>query len=247
MGLRVSGGRRLQSPPGDRARPTPARVRQAVMNMLAPQLAGSRWLDLCSGSGVMGCEALQRGAAAVVAVEQDRRIAATARTNLESVRAGLTPAPLACVHTAEVLHWLGQRPEAEPGFDWIYADPPYASKLYGPIAERIGQQGWLRPGGTLIWECASHLVPALPLGWRLQQQRRYGSTSLVLLTPASAAEHGAAAVLVPGRHEQAEQGDGDQTEHDAAEQGFDHDVARRLGRPQFFHDHGPTARPTSPP
>ncbi|MFS6825881.1 RsmD family RNA methyltransferase [Cyanobium sp. ATX-6F1] len=47
--------------PGEIARPTTARVRLAVMNLLAPDLAGARWLDLFCGSGVMGCEALQRG------------------------------------------------------------------------------------------------------------------------------------------------------------------------------------------
>ena len=70
MSLRLSGGRRLQSPPGSAARPTAARVRLAVMNLLAAEIPGCRWLDLCSGSGVMACEALRRGASEVVAVEQ---------------------------------------------------------------------------------------------------------------------------------------------------------------------------------
>ena len=87
MSLRVSGGRRLQSPPGSTARPTAARVRLAVMNLLAAEVPGSRWLDLCCGSGVMACEALLRGASEVVAVERDRRIAAVARSNLAAVRA----------------------------------------------------------------------------------------------------------------------------------------------------------------
>ena len=89
MSLRLSGGRRLQSPPGNIARPTPSRVRLAVMNMLAAELPGSRWLDLFCGSGVMGCEALQRGAAAVVAVDQQRAMTSTSRTNLELTDAGI--------------------------------------------------------------------------------------------------------------------------------------------------------------
>ena len=68
MSLRLSGGRRLQSPPGNTVRPTSSRVRLAVMNLLAAELPGCRWLDLCCGSGVMACEALQRGAREVVAV-----------------------------------------------------------------------------------------------------------------------------------------------------------------------------------
>jgi hypothetical protein len=66
-GLRLSGGRRLLSPPGLVARPTAARVRLAVINLVADQLPGCRWLDLCCGSGVMACEALLRGAALAVA------------------------------------------------------------------------------------------------------------------------------------------------------------------------------------
>ncbi len=110
MSLRLSGGRRLQSPPPNGARPTPARVRQAVMNMLAPELPGCSWLDLCCGSGAMACEALQRGAARVVAVDQDRRHAALARANLEAVAAGLgssrSQPPAVQVHHCEALLWL---------------------------------------------------------------------------------------------------------------------------------------------
>ena len=85
MTLRISGGRKLQSPPGEIARPTASRVRLAVMNLLARELPGCRWLDLCCGSGVMACEAIQRGAGAVVAIEQDRRIAAIAKAGADII------------------------------------------------------------------------------------------------------------------------------------------------------------------
>jgi 16S rRNA (guanine(966)-N(2))-methyltransferase RsmD len=217
------------------------------MNLLAAELPGCRWLDLCCGSGVMACEALQRGAACVVAIDQDRRIAATARANLDAVRRGLARDAEVAVHTADVRGWL-QR--ADPmAFDLIYADPPYASDLHAAIAAGVRRSGRLRPGGTLIWECAASLVPDPPPGWRLRGQRRYGSTALVLLEldpggatdPESTAEHTAAPVLVPGCHEQSEQGHGDQAEHDAAEQRFDHDGIALVGRPQFFHELEPTA------
>jgi len=179
--LRLSGGRRLQSPPGDRARPTAARVRQAVMNMLAPQIRGSRWLDLCSGSGVMACEALQRGASQVEAIEQDRRIARVAAANLEAVTVGLGQQ---CgrwrVSTQEAVRWLHS--SQAQAFDLIYCDPPYAAGLYGPLAAAIAARDWLQPDGLLIWECSTAALPEVPVPWTLVQQRRYGSTSLLVLS-----------------------------------------------------------------
>ncbi|WP_216919233.1 16S rRNA (guanine(966)-N(2))-methyltransferase RsmD [Synechococcus sp. CCAP 1479/9] len=183
MTLRLSGGRRLQSPPGVTARPTAARVRLAVMNLLANRVPGSRWLDLCCGSGVMACEALQRGAAEVVAVERDRRIAAVARANLELVRQGRSASPEATprcrVDGDEVLRWLGRSDPS--GFDLIYADPPYAAGLYVPIAAAVLRGGWLAPGGILVWECASDGVPEVPRGWQARDQRRYGGSTVMLL------------------------------------------------------------------
>jgi len=202
MSLRLSGGRRLQSPPPNGARPTPARVRQAVMNMLAPELPGCSWLDLCCGSGAMACEAMQRGAARVVAVDQDRRHAALARANLEAVAAGLlnsrSQPPAVHVHQCEALLWLrNNRPAANGNyianansadltternsFDLIYADPPYAAGLYESLAAAVHQGDWLRAEGQLLLECGSSLVPPVPRNWELVDQRRYGSTTLLRL------------------------------------------------------------------
>ncbi len=192
MSLRLSGGRRLQSPPGELARPTAARVRQAVFNLLAPELAGCRWLDLCCGSGVMACEALQRGASQVVAVEQDRRIAAVARANLAAVAGGLRrqgPPPSFAVLQAEVLSWLARPDDAQAqrsaGFDLIYADPPWPIDLHSAIAAAVAEGHWLSAGGTLVWECPSGRVPAPPCGWQLRDSRRYGNSTVVLLEAAA--------------------------------------------------------------
>ena len=240
MSLRLSGGRRLQSPPGAVARPTASRVRLAVMNLLAPRLAGSRWLDLCCGSGVMACEALQRGVAEVVAVERDRRIAAVAKANLELVATARQAPAAVSVVRREVLQWLDS--ERSSPFDLIYCDPPYRAELYGAMAEAVMRGDWLAPEGLMLWECGSDAVPAVPAGWIARDQRRYGGTTLILLQaeqhgereacgvrvdpqpPAqgSAAEGTAAAVLVPGGHKQPNQSHGDQTEDDAAEEGFNH-------------------------
>ena len=185
MTLRISGGRRLVSPAGSAARPTTSRVRLAVMNLLSAHLEGARWLDLCCGSGVMGCEALQRGVAAVVAVDQDLAMAATARTNLETVRSGLRRPVTVEVLCRPLPRWLegGACRTAGGPFDLIYVDPPYDAGLHQPIAVSALQHGWVAAGGLLIWECGSGRVPQPPAGWELSQQRRYGSSEVVLLTP----------------------------------------------------------------
>ena len=194
MSLRLSGGRKLQSPPGSTARPTPARVRQAVMNMLNADLPGCSWLDLCCGSGVMACEAIQRGARRVVAVDQDRRMAATARSNLSLVAAAQTPPAEVMVVQQEVLRWLRQGASGSvagwadesgaghSGFDLIYADPPYASGLYQQLSEAIAAGGWLNAGGLLLLECASSEVPAIGAGWTVLKQKRYGTSTVLILT-----------------------------------------------------------------
>lgn len=225
MNLRLSSGQRLQSPPGHGARPTTSIVRQAVMNVLAPRLRGCRWLDLCSGSGAMACEALLHGAARVQAVEQNRQVAAVARRNLE----GLGPRfnGLWQLDCCDLRRWLKQT--APEKFDLIYADPPYAAGLYGAILGGISAGNWLAPGGEVWLEAATESPPTLASGWEERGRRRYGRT-LVLQwikedsAPTTSAAQGAAAaaVLVPGGHKQAHQGDGDQTQNDAAEQGFDH-------------------------
>lgn len=184
MSLRLSGGRRLLSPPGTLARPTAARVRQAVMNMLASRLAGSHWLDLCCGSGAMGCEALQRGAARVVAVERDARIFEVARSNLEVVAAGRRPAAEVLVVRQEVLRWLepGCQARQMPGFDLIYADPPYRAGLHAAIAKAVAEGGWLRAGGLMLLECGSQDIPTIPESWRMQAIRRYGGSSVLIMS-----------------------------------------------------------------
>lgn len=226
MSLRLSNGRRLLSPPGDRARPTAARVREALFNQLQGDVAGRSWLELCCGSAAMSCEALLQGAERVLAVEQDRRLALVARRNLLAL--GEAYDGRWQVVTADVRRWLNRCDDragdrCDESFDLVYADPPYRAGLYGSVLEGLEAGGWLSPRGRVWLEAAANEPPSLPIGWRELRQRRYGSTVLLEVTPVSAPQGAAtAAVLVPGGDEQAEEGDGDQAQNDAAEQGFDH-------------------------
>ena len=181
--LRLIGGRRLRSPQGQWTRPTTSRVREAVMNMLSAEIRGCHWLDLCSGSGVMGCEALIRGASHVVAVEKDARTAAICRENLELVASN--DACDATVHVIKrnLLSWLKEgRPDSERRFSIVYFDPPYASGLYQPVLDMLECGDWVRPRGLVVCEYATKEVVEIPSGWREVDRRHYGTSSLLILS-----------------------------------------------------------------
>ncbi|MEN9252650.1 MAG: 16S rRNA (guanine(966)-N(2))-methyltransferase RsmD [Thermostichales cyanobacterium BF4_bins_65] len=181
MTLRIAGRRSLPIPAG--ARPTAGRVRQALFNILQGQVAGSRWLDLCAGSGSIGAEALCRHCHSVVGVEvspQAARLLAQTWQRLaqpeQSIRVILADAGQAVRDLAE----QGWR------FDFIYCDPPYHSPLYEHLLPQLPPL--LTPTGTLIVEHHRHHPLGDPPGLVLWQQRHYGQTSLSFYQPADCEE-----------------------------------------------------------
>ena len=180
--LRLTGGRRLLSPPGHDTRPTTARVREAVMNILGPRLDGCLWLDLCSGSGVMACEALQHGAQAVVAVENHPATARICSKNLQTVGNSLADEPHIKVIRQDVVDWL-QRNWTGPAFDLVYFDPPYDADLYNQVIRQLSQGTWLHDDSLLICEHRSRRTPATDQNWTVRDQRKYGISSLLMLSP----------------------------------------------------------------
>lgn len=181
--LRLSGGRRLQSPRGKQTRPTTGLVRAAVINMLADRLRECHWLELCSGSGVMSCEAIERGAQRVVAIERDRGTAAICRINLMATASGQRTAPHIEVIQSDLRRWLNRgRPKADPGFDLVYFDPPYEAELYLTGLEALRHGNWLRQGALVICEHASNRAPGIPEAWWMRDQRRYGNSSVLILS-----------------------------------------------------------------
>jgi len=104
-----------------------------------------------------------------------------------------TPPPQLTVVQQEVVRWLGQGRHAaslhgrtvdSAGFDLIYADPPYTAGLYAPLLESLAAGHWLNSDARVMLECASAAIPALPAGWRLIRERRYGSTTVLLVDKA---------------------------------------------------------------
>ena len=124
--LRIIGGqwrsRRIELPAGTRVRPTPDRVRETVFNWIAPWLSGAKCLDLYAGSGVLGFEALSRGAAGVIFVEQDRRLARGIEVNGASLGLQANDAGMQ-VLAIGAEQFLNSN--CATSFDIAFLDPPY--------------------------------------------------------------------------------------------------------------------------
>lgn len=176
MAIRIQGQRKLATPSGNQTRPTTAKVRQAVFNIWQNSVFGCRWLDLCSGSGAMGAEALVRGARVVVGVEKNPAACRLIQQNWQSVAQAEQHLQ---VIRADVLQALRQLPSIP--FDHIYFDPPYDSPLYQPVLTLIAELNLLAPTGELAIECRTRHLPDLT-GLGACRQKVYGSTSLILVS-----------------------------------------------------------------
>ncbi len=170
------GGRRIRTPEGSATRPTTDRVREALFSSLEAQLGsltGLRVLDLYAGSGALGLEALSRGAAALTAVESDRR---TARLVADNARELGLAAEVVGQPVARVLALSPERP-----YDLVLADPPYA--FPNPEVEHVLglllTRGWLAAEALLVLERPARAPePTWPEGVSEVRSRRYGETML---------------------------------------------------------------------
>lgn len=189
--MRVVGGKhkghQLVAPKGLDVRPTTDRVREAVFNVLAhgsflaAGLEGLRVLDLFAGSGALGLEALSRGAAFALFVEQAPAARGAIQKNIETL--GLTGHTK--VFRRDALQ-LGRRPAnvARP-FDLVFLDAPYGSGA-GPIALQHARDGdWLAPQARAVLEIsAKQDLPSIN-GFTMEDSRIYGDTQVMFLISAA--------------------------------------------------------------
>ncbi len=168
-------GTRLQTPVNQQIRPTSDRVRQAVFNILehgieGVQLKGTRVLDLFSGTGALGLEALSRGAAFCVFIDMDATARGLVRANVE--RAHMTGQ---CRISPRDACNLGPIGKYQP-FDLVFADPPYGRGLAEKAAVSVIQGAWLNQGALMVAEEANNAQFDWPDGFSALDERRYGDT-----------------------------------------------------------------------
>jgi 16S rRNA (guanine966-N2)-methyltransferase len=143
----------LKSLKGLALRPTSDKLRETLFNVLAPNIAGARFLDLFAGTGAIGIEAISRGAAEVVFIEKHSPAAALIRRNLEAlgIHSGVT------VLAADVLRGLealaSRETASASGFGCIFLDPPYAAaEDYARVLRFLGSSELLVPDGVVVAE-----------------------------------------------------------------------------------------------
>ncbi len=174
MAVRIYGNRQLKTLPGQETRPTSARVREALFNIWQGRIAHCRWLDLCSGSGAMGAEALCREASYVIGIEQSGAACSIIKQNWQQVA---QPEQKFRVLRGDVV--LKLKTLAKQQFDYIYFDPPYASSLYQPVLEAIANYNLLNPDGEIAVEHNPKFWTATPItNLTISRQKTYGKTNL---------------------------------------------------------------------
>ncbi|MEG3848357.1 16S rRNA (guanine(966)-N(2))-methyltransferase RsmD [Microcoleus sp. herbarium19] len=177
MSLRICGNRQIKTLPGLATRPTPSRVREALFNIWQGTIAGCRWLDICTGSGSMGAEALCRQAASVTGIEQSAKACAIIRENWEKVADESQTFQILRGNATAKLAAL-----APEEFDRIYFDPPYASDLYEPVLNAIASQEMLAPDGEIAIEHSPERSVQPISGLEICRQKVYGNTALTFYT-----------------------------------------------------------------
>ena len=171
-------GRPLAAPSGEGLRPTSDRVRESVFNILAHgidgfALEGARVIDLFAGTGALGLEALSRGAAYALFVEQNAEARALIRRNVEAL--GLTGVTRIFRRDATD---LGPAGGLAP-FTLAFLDPPYGKGLGQKALAALATGGWLAPEAVVGLVERADAAVTLPSGYAQLDKRRYGDTEVL--------------------------------------------------------------------
>lgn len=185
--LRVIGGRwrgrRIAIPAEPGLRPTTDRIRETLFNWLQPRISGARTLDLFAGTGILGLEALSRGAATVVFVERNPRLARALGDVLDALGG-----PAAEVIEADVYAWLAR--QAPRAFDIVFLDPPYGDDGHRRLCTLLAGGGWLADDALVYAECDRRADVPPPAGFRVFREKTAGNVRFMLLQPDQARARG---------------------------------------------------------
>jgi 16S rRNA (guanine966-N2)-methyltransferase len=173
----AKGTRLTRAPEG--VRPVSDRVREGLFSSLGERASDARVLDLYAGTGALGVEALSRGAAEGVFVDQNPRAAGAVRENL--ARTGL--ADRASVIRSEVRRYLDRAQGNEQPFDLVFMDPPYETDPVSveAVLAVLGAGSLLREGATVVLTRRSKSsTVVIPVDWTVARRLAYGDSVVTL-------------------------------------------------------------------
>lgn len=180
------GGRLLAGPPNSNLRPTADKVRQAIFNILEHRdfgfgvsLTDAHVMDLFAGTGAMGVEALSRGAAYCLFVDDAAESRALLRRNVEALQlTGVTK-----IWRRDATR-LGPMPSGAGGpFQLAFLDPPYRKGLIAPALACLRDGGWLSPHALVIAEASQEETIDAPFA--VADERIYGDTRVIFYSAAA--------------------------------------------------------------
>lgn len=168
----------LKTIDGIDTRPTTDRIKETLFNMISEYLADSYFLDLFSGSGAIGIEALSRGAAHAVFVEQSKKAMDCIRENLKHTKL----ADRARLYETDVFNALS-RMETNRKFDYIFMDPPYNQLLEKRVLEYLSTSDILSDDGIIIVEASleTDFSYVTELGFSIIKEKEYKTNKHVFL------------------------------------------------------------------
>ncbi len=182
--MRIVGGEfkgtRINAPKGTATRPTTDRVRESLFNILAHSLEDFslhdvRVLDLFAGSGALGLEAVSRGAAFALFVDNDPDARGAQRDNIDFL--GLTGRIRLFRRDATRLGKAGNMGR----FGLVFLDPPYGKKLGEKALVELMRGGWLEEGAICVLEEQAEAEFDCPAGFQMLDERLYGGTRLFIM------------------------------------------------------------------
>jgi 16S rRNA (guanine966-N2)-methyltransferase len=170
-------GRALSGPRSQAIRPTSERLRESVFDILAHRfddpVSGANVIDLFAGAGALGLEAVSRGAARALFVDDGAEARALLRANIEALGLG----GVTRIFRRDATK-LGAAPAGEQ-FSLAFLDPPYGRDLSSPALMALIDGGWLMPGAVVVIEESAKARIDLPPSLSHEDERRYGDTQFV--------------------------------------------------------------------
>lgn len=166
-------GAQLFAPKGMDTRPTQAKVKESLFNIIQAYVPEARVLDLFAGSGNLALEALSRGASFAVMVDMDREAAACIRRNVEKLRFEACASLLRC-------DWRQAAAQLRGGeaFDLVFLDPPYRMTELDEICAALAETDLLAENALLVLEHRTGACPPLDPRFELLKERTYADTQI---------------------------------------------------------------------